>query len=98
MDYSRNNSITLSPSENMTPSMALFHVISGTGSPSASHTSVTWPFSDVVSFLSCNIWGCTVTNIHIIQLVLEQNGYNSQWKFHNRLLMPGMSSMRWRLA
>lgn len=32
--------VTLSPSENVMPSIALFQVISGMGSPSASHVSV----------------------------------------------------------
>lgn len=64
---------TLSPSENVMPSTALFQVISGIGSPSASHISVTWPFSYVVSFLSCIMWGCTVKNIYITQSVWEEN-------------------------
>lgn len=81
---SGNSSITLSPSENVAPSAARFQVISGMGSPSASQMSVTWPFSDVVSFWSCNICGCTVKIVHIIQLILDPKGYYSQWKFHIR--------------
>lgn len=46
--------------------MALFQVISGIGSPSASQMRVAFPFSNVVSFLSCIIWGCTVKNTNYI--------------------------------
>lgn len=79
--------VTLSPSENVIPSTALFQVISGIGSPSASHVSVTWPFSYVVSFLSCIMWGCTVKNIYITQSALEEKPC---WALKSTVVRQGM--------